>query len=205
MAQELASLSTRKKVYDEQVIQLRTERQKVEAEQEKLQADQLNFSNLKSDLTRKIELFDVQKDSSEKSAAEREERLENLKSRLEITQQNLAEVQNKSELLLTEKNDLDKLLTELSADLATLSESPEVVMERLRDEFVQLVEEEARISNEIVRNKAEITDLSRRQSEQDESVRENLTKFEKISQDLSEAQENLNTVKKRNRDPFSEI
>lgn len=54
-------------------------------------------------------------------------------------------------------------------------------MERLRDEFVQLVEEEARISNEIVRNKAEITDLSRRQSEQDESVRENLTKFEKKS------------------------
>ena len=104
-----------------------------------MQADQLNFSNLKSDLTRKIELFDVQKDSSEKSAAEREERLENLKSRLEITQQNLAEVQKKSELLLTEKNDLDKLLTELSADLATLSESPEVVMERLRDEFVQLV------------------------------------------------------------------
>ena len=196
VAQELASLSTRKKVYDEQVSQLRTERQKVEAEQEKLQADQLNFSNLKSDLTRKIELFDVQKDSSEKSAAEREERLENLKSRLEITQQNLAEVQKKSELLLTEKNDLDKLLTELSADLATLSESPEVVMERLRDEFVQLVEEEAQISNEIVRNKAEITDLSRRQSEQDESVRENLTKFEKISQDLSEAQENLNTVKK---------
>ena len=196
VAQELASLSTRKKVYDEQVSQLRTERQKVEAEQEKLQADQLNFYNLKSDLTRKIELFDVQKDSSEKSAAEREERLENLKSRLEITQQNLAEVQNKSELLLTEKNDLDKLLTELSADLATLSESPEVVMERLRDEFVQLVEEEAQISNEIVRNKAEITDLSRRQSEQDESVRENLTKFEKISQDLSEAQENLNTFKK---------
>lgn len=196
VAQELASLSTRKKVYDEQVSQLRTERQKVEAEQEKLQADQLNFSNLKSDLTRKIELFDVQKDSSEKSAAEREERLENLKSRLEITQQNLTEVQKKSELLLTEKNDLDKLLTELSADLATLSESPEVVMERLRDEFVQLVEEEAQISNEIVRNKAEITDLSRRQSEQDESVRENLTKFEKISQDLSEAQENLNTVKK---------
>lgn len=107
----------------------------------------------------------------------------------------------KSELLLTEKNDLDKLLTELSADLATLSESPEVVMERLRDEFVQLVEEEAQISNEIVRNKAEITDLSRRQSEQDESVRENLTKFEKISQDLSEAQENLNTVKKKSR-PF---
>lgn len=117
VAQELASLSTRKKVYDEQVSQLRTERQKVEAEQEKLQADQLNFSNLKSDLTRKIELFDVQKDSSEKSAAEREERLENLKSRLEITQQNLTEVQKRSELLLTEKNDLDKLLTELSADL----------------------------------------------------------------------------------------
>lgn len=196
VAQELVSLSTRKKVYDEQVSQLRTERQKVEAEQEKLQADQLNFSNLKSDLTRKIELFDVQKDSSEKSAAEREDRLKNLKSRLEITQQNLAEVQEKSELLLTEKNDLDKLLTELSADLATLSESPEVVMERLRDEFVQLVEEEAQISNEIVRNKAEITDLSRRQSEQDESVKENLTKFEKISQDLSEAQENLYTVKK---------
>ncbi|MCT1183133.1 chromosome segregation protein SMC [Lactococcus lactis] len=196
VAQELVSLSTRKKVYDEQVSQLRTERQKVEAEQEKLQADQLNFSNLKSDLTRKIELFDVQKDSSEKSAAEREERLKNLKIRLEITQQNLAEVQEKSELLLTEKNDLDKLLTELSADLATLSESPEVVMERLRDEFVQLVEEEAQISNEIVRNKAEITDLSRRQSEQDESVKENLTKFEKISQDLSEAQENLYTVKK---------
>ena len=95
VAQELASLSTRKKVYDEQVSQLRTERQKVEAEQEKLQADQLNFSNLKSDLTRKIELFDVQKDSSEKSAAEREERLENLKIRVEITQKNMTEVQKK--------------------------------------------------------------------------------------------------------------
>lgn len=90
----------------------------------------------------------------------------------------MAEVQ-KIRTFTDRKNDLDKLLTELSADLATLSESPEVVMERLRDEFVQLVEEEAQISNEIVRNKAEITDLSRRQSEQDESVRENLTKFEK--------------------------
>lgn len=159
---ELKQLSARKKEYDEQVGQLRRERQKVEAEQEKLQTDQLNFSNLKSDLTRKIELFDVQKDSSEKSAAEREERLENLKSRLLTVEQDLSEIQEKSEILLTEKNELDKLLTDLSADLATLSESPEVIMERLRDEFVQLVEKEAQISNEIVRNKAEIADLSRR-------------------------------------------
>ena len=191
---ELKQLSARKKEYDEQVGQLRRERQKVEAEQEKLQTDQLNFSNLKSDLTRKIELFDVQKDSSEKSAAEREERLENLKSRLLTVEQDLSEIQEKSEILLTEKNDLDKLLTDLSADLATLSESPEVIMERLRDEFVQLVEKEAQISNEIVRNKAEIADLSRRQSEQDESVRENLTKFEKISKDLFETQEKLTAV-----------
>ena len=100
---ELKQLSARKKEYDEQVGQLRRERQKVEAEQEKLQTDQLNFSNLKSDLTRKIELFDVQKDSSEKSAAEREERLENLKSRLLTVEQDLSEIQEKSEILLTEK------------------------------------------------------------------------------------------------------
>lgn len=192
---DLAGLSARKKTYDEEMALLRAKRQKVELEQEKLQADQLHFSNLKADLTRKIELFDVQKDSSQKSAHERQERLQTLTDKLSESEKMLTEVQNKSEKLLTEKVELEKSLTELSKDLSALSESPETLMERLRDEFVRLVEEEAELSNEIVRNKAEISTLSRQQSEQDESARENLTKFEKISTELAQAKEQMSLIK----------
>lgn len=61
---------------------------KVEQEQEKVQQDSLSLTELKSDLQHKIEVFDLQKSSSQKSAAERQERIEELDVKLqEVSQQ----------------------------------------------------------------------------------------------------------------------
>ncbi|MEY8513599.1 chromosome segregation protein SMC [Lactococcus taiwanensis] len=191
VTQQLTGLSARQKTYEDQLGDLRKQRRAVETEQENLQADQLNFSNLKADLTRKIELFDVQKDSSQKTEAERKQRLQVLNERKEAAHQSLAELKTKTAQLTAEKTQLDQQLTALSAELANLSENPETLMERLRDEFVRLVSQEAELSNEMVRNKAEIEQLTRQQSEQNESARENLIKFEKVSQQVAQVKANL--------------
>ena len=77
---------------------------KVEQEQEKVQQDSLSLTELKSDLQHKIEVFDLQKSSSQKSAAERQERIEELDVKLqEVSQQKETSEKKKAELKDKEK------------------------------------------------------------------------------------------------------
>ncbi len=190
----LTALSERQKDYDTALSELRDRRNVVEREQEKRRSESLTLTELKSDLTRKIELFDVQKNSSEKSAAEREARLTDLTEKIARLTADLTENEQKLAVLTDEKAALDEELGHLAEALANLSEAPETVIERLRDEFVQLVSQEAEFSNRIVKNTAEIENLTRRQLEADESTRENAEKFTAVSAELSEAEQQIKVL-----------
>ncbi|AYF99967.1 chromosome segregation protein SMC [Lactococcus allomyrinae] len=191
----LTGLTERKKVYDDELSELRKRRIEVEQEQEQCRNEQMTLSGLKAELTRKIELFDVQKDSSEKTALERENRLKQLIDRLTAMEEELSVLTEKQKLLLEEKTTLELALKKLSVELESLSDAPETVIERLRDEFVTLVGQEAEQSNIIVRNKAEIENLTRKQSEQDESTKENLAKFEKVNAELDQSEKAYEQLK----------
>lgn len=67
------------------------------------------------------------------------------------------------------------------------AESPETLAERLREDYLQLVQQEAEFSNQLTKNKAEYENISRRLVESDENAKENTEKFQTISADLTKA------------------
>ncbi|MFC4652841.1 chromosome segregation protein SMC [Lactococcus nasutitermitis] len=189
--ESLTELSKRQETYDAELTGLRTRRGVVEDEQEKLRAESLALTELKAELTRKIERFDLQKSSSEKSETERLERVSELNQKLSDLEKSLAEAEKNLTELSKEKLTVDDEIERLTAVLTDLSESPEVAMERLREEFVRLVAEEAELSNQMVRNKSEAENLTRQLAERDENSRERSEKLTTVSQELAEAEAEL--------------
>lgn len=191
---ELSALKSQQESYEEQLTNLKKARLKVEQEQEKVQQDSLALTELKSDLQHKIEVFDLQKSSSQKSAAERQERIEELDVKLqEVSQQKETSEKKKAELKDKEKAAQEQL-EQLEKELERFAESPETLAERLREDYLQLVQQEAEFSNQLTKNKAEYENISRRLVESDENAKENTEKFQTISADLTKAKTALGAL-----------
>ncbi|WP_096816918.1 chromosome segregation protein SMC [Lactococcus fujiensis] len=191
----LEELSSQQKAYDAELANLRHRKQETEEALENSRSESLTLTELKSDLTRKIELYDIQKNSSEQSAKEREDRLFELNEKLSALTQQQIDAQEKNELLNTNKEQIETALTKLKTEFSALSESPEVVMERLREEFVQLVSQEARYSNDRTKNQAEIDNLLEKMAERDESTKENAQKLSRISAELNQVKNDYEKIK----------
>ncbi|GBG96707.1 chromosome segregation protein SMC [Lactococcus termiticola] len=189
--QELAEQAKNQSAYEAEVAGLKARRSQVESDQEKLQAENFSLTELKNQLERQIERFDLEKSSSEKSQAEREERAKELGrqvSQLEAELESLIEKQAKLE---AEKSRLDQEILELEAEVQGFSESPEAASERLRTSYLELVEYEAERSNQLTRNQAELDSIRKRLSEQSESDKENQEKYEALRQELEKLEASL--------------
>ncbi|MFK4955194.1 chromosome segregation protein SMC [Lactococcus garvieae] len=191
---ELSALKSQQEGYEAQLTHLKKARLKVEQEQEKVQGDSLSLTELKSDLQHKIEVFDLQKSSSQKSAAERQARIEELDAKLlEVSQKKEASEKKKVELK-DKEYEAQEQLEQLEKELARFAESPESLAERLREDYLQLVQQEAEFSNQLTKNKAEYENISRRLVESDENAKENTEKFQTISADLTKTEAALETL-----------
>lgn len=61
--------------------------------------------------------------------------------------------------------------------MARFAESPESLAERLREDYLQLVQQEAEFSNQLTKNKAEYENISRRLVESDENAKKTQKNF----------------------------
>ncbi|WP_374285627.1 chromosome segregation protein SMC [Lactococcus sp.] len=193
--QALEALSSQQKQYDDELLTLRNKRNQVELEQEKIRQEALSLTELKADLTRKIELFDVQKNSSKESAKEREARLSELNTKLLNLSAQQKEATEKLSVLTAEKMTLDTKVSELTSQVDRLSEAPEVTMERLREAFVDLVNQEAQKSNVRTKNQAEIDNLLEKMAARDESTKENTAQLLSVSESLRSLKTTYDAVK----------
>lgn len=191
----LTEWSKKQDAYDQELMMLRQQRNQVETQQEKLQAEALSLTELKADLQRKIELFDVQKKSITQSKIEQEKRLTELSKRMTQLSETLSETNEKLIDLSEKKENLEEKISDLTVELANLTEDPEKVIERLRDAFVALMSEEAECSNTLVRNKAEIETLEQKRREQDATQQENSEKYEQVANELAITHEKLKKIK----------
>ncbi|EKF51484.1 chromosome segregation protein SMC [Lactococcus garvieae] len=188
---KLEELKLQQKDYEEEVVNLKRTRLKVENEQEKLQQNSLTLTELKADLQHKIEVFDLQKSSSEKTATERQARIDELGAKLLEARQKSEEVGNKKTQLIENEAKTQKQLLKLETELSRFSESPESLSERLREDYLKLVHHEAELSNNLTKNKAEHENISRRLTETNESARENSEKLQAITVELMNAEKAL--------------
>lgn len=195
ISQALLKLSDHKKTYDEQWESLRFARTKVETQQEALQKETLQLTELKSEVTRKIELFDVQKNSSQQSTKERKQHLSELNEKLSVLTAQEKSAHEKITQLTQEKNELEQKIKKLNQKQDALSEAPELVMERLRETYVDLVNQEAQLSNTKTKNQAELEHLIQKMSERNASTKENAQRLKDMTTALNEAQNENHKLK----------
>lgn len=193
---ELEELADKHKSYEEELVELKQKRATVEEEQEKIQSETLTLTTLKSDIQNKIEIFDLQKSNSEKNAEERQARLKDLKDKKKEVEHELASHQSKNGTLKEEEKAYKEKITKLEAELQSFSESPEAVMERVRDEYLKLVQKEADLNNQLTRNKADMENINRQISEQDESSQANQKKYDALSKEIESEESKHEALKK---------
>ncbi len=157
--QTLAQLDAAQEVFEREVLKLKHARSAVESEQEKLQAEILQLTTAKSDFQSKIDIFHSQAQMSQKSAAEREARISSLTSKLTDVSEALTSLTAKLTTNQAQKARLDAQIQTLQGKLDNFSENPEDVIERLRAEFVDLVNQEAQLSNAITKNTSELDNI----------------------------------------------
>ncbi|MDN5413640.1 MAG: chromosome segregation protein SMC, partial [Lactococcus raffinolactis] len=178
----LAQLDAAQEVFERDVLKLKQARSAVERDQEKLQAEILQFTTAKSDFQSKIDIFHSQAQMSQKSAAEREARIASLTSKLTEVSETLAILTDRLETNQAQKATLDAQIRTLQGKLDNFSENPDDVIERLRAEFVDLVNQEAQLSNAITKNTSEL-----------DNIRANAASKSDENQALAEKYNNLKT------------
>ena len=113
------------------------------------QASLLELTRLISDLERQIEVSKLESSQAANSRKENEERLKGLTEKLEAVQ---TEWQGKDEQLIDFAVKLEQnqqAIHKLEAEIEAFSDDPDQMIEKLRAEFVQLMQEEADLSNDL--------------------------------------------------------
>ena len=113
------------------------------------QASLLELTRLISDLERQIEVSKLESSQAASSRKENEERLKGLTEKLEAVQ---TEWQGKDEQLTDFAVKLEQnqqAIHKLEAEIEAFSDDPDQMIEKLRAEFVQLMQEEADLSNDL--------------------------------------------------------
>lgn len=192
---KLLSLTASQKAFEEEISRIKEKRIQTESEIEAAQTRALTLTELKSNSEKKIELFDAEKTLFEKSNAEKSVRIEELKERQKNLQDELLTNTEKFSKLSKEEKQLIVSVKQLTKDLDVFSESPEIAMERLRKDYLELVNHEASLSNNLTRNQIEVEAITARSAENDEDERETKSKLDIIVKKLEVARGKLNALK----------
>lgn len=180
---------------DRQLLDLKQKRREVERTQETLQEDLLKLTSAKSDFQSKIDIYKNQEEMSQKSVAERSERINLLSHKLEELTSELHQLKDKLTENQALKTTLAAQIQTLQNKLDSLSENPEEAIERLRTEFVALVNEEAQLSNAMTKHISELTTLIANAANRSDEQQVLSDKYSRLKSELSETSQHANDLK----------
>ncbi|MFV0555497.1 MAG: chromosome segregation protein SMC [Lactovum sp.] len=183
--QELSSLSEERKSFDLSIFKLKNRQSEIDKIRENQQTNLLNLNHLKSDFEKKIEIFDLQKINQEKTDKEKEKRLQDLFLSKKNIEGQLAESLKKFSELEKNKKEFKELVSKLSEELATFSESPEKQTEKIQELYLQEVNREAQLMNQLTKNEIEVNNFLQQQEDIKSSNKERFEKLQNQSEELS--------------------
>lgn len=160
--------------------QVKKDRQKLLARQEEDQQKILHLTTLISDLERKLDRQLLEDSQAETSRLERQERLEILASKEQDLQGQILGKRDRLAQLGQDLQTNQAQVADLEKKLAAFSENPDQLIENLRDQYVQLVQEEAEVSNHV-------TSLQGKIESQTQQLESQKSEFAKLQEDLQQA------------------
>ncbi len=186
----LTSYYQKREKLEEENQNLKKQRQDLQAEMAKDQGSLMDLTSLISDLERKLALSKLESEQVALNQQEAQVRLATLEDKRKVLSKEKAE---KEENLAQLEHNLiqnNQKLNRLEAELLAFSDDPDQMIELLRERFVALLQEEADVSNQLIRIENELENsrqLSQKQADQLEKLKEQLaTAKEKASQQRNE-------------------
>lgn len=180
--EDLALYYKERNQLEEENQSLKTKRHQVSDQLQSEQARLLDLTKLLSDVERRIDLHRLESSQNESSRQDAQERLELLGLKKETIQTQLVE---KEELLSSGREQLGILqehLADLDGKLAHFSETPEQIMEHLRETYVQMLHDEAEVSNQLTKAEQELEAQIKLQASQSDEL-------ERLSKETARVQE----------------
>ena len=147
--QSLSAYYSKRDQLEQENALLKEKRHDLQKQMADDQASLLELTRLISDLERQIEVSKLESSQAANSRKENEERLKGLTEKLETVQ---TEWQGKDEQLTDLAVKLEQnqqAIHKLEAEIEAFSDDPDQMIEKLRAEFVQLMQEEADLSNDL--------------------------------------------------------
>lgn len=149
--------------YHEQRRQFETENQTLKSKRQALteaiaetQTSILDLTRLTADLKGQLERHQLERDQSDKTKEEASQQLAQLEEKFEATQDELLTSQDRLGDLRHQLTQTAQDLTDLEAGLAKFAQTPDQVLESLREDYVQLMQQEADVSNKLTLLEAEV-------------------------------------------------
>ena len=196
----LTSYYQKRQELEEENQSLKKKRQDLQAQMAKDQGSLMDLTNLISDLERKLALSKLESEQVALNQQEAQARLTTLEDKRKTLSTEKTEKEANLAQLEKELAENNKELNRLEAERLAFSDDPDQMIELLRERFVALLQEEADVSNQLIRIENELENsrqLSQKQADQLEKLKEQLaTAKEKASQQKTELETAKEQVQK---------
>ena len=186
---DLAEVKEKLASYYEERHRLETENQELKQKRhqisDQISSDQqtlVDVTRLISDFERQIDLYTMESQQRSEKKEETEARLSELESLKEEAETSLDSVNKRQIELTRELETIAQDLTTIQTELEQFSEDPDTLIERLREDYVSLMQEEAKVSNSL-------TQVNHDMDSQSQALEAQAEEYKQSQADLLSAQE----------------
>lgn len=204
LKEDLASIKSDLSAYYEQRQQfekqnqaLKTKRHQLSEEIATKQAGLVDITKAISDLERQMDLIALESSQKEEKKQAATSQLAELKASQESLREELAQKENQLAKLDGELTATTAKIQKLQAELDRFSTDPDQVIEKLREEFVSLMQEEADLSNKLTMTQADIDNQKQLSESKSEELAQTQANLEALKAEAKDALESFEAARKQ--------
>ena len=204
LKEDLASIKSDLSAYYEQRQQFEKQNQALKEKRHQLseematkQAGLVDITKAISDLERQMDLIALESSQKEEKKQAATSQLAELKASQESLREELAQKENQLAKLDGELTATTAKIQKLQAELDRFSTDPDQVIEKLREEFVSLMQEEADLSNKLTMTQADIDNQKQLSESKSEELAQTQANLEALKAEAKDALESFEAARKQ--------
>ena len=204
LKEDLASIKSDLSAYYEQRQQfekqnqaLKTKRHQLSEEMATKQAGLVDITKAISDLERQMDLIALESSQKEEKKQAATSQLAELKASQESLREELAQKENQLAKLDGELTATTAKIQKLQAELDRFSTDPDQVIEKLREEFVSLMQEEADLPNKLTMTQADIDNQKQLSESKSEELAQTQANLEALKAEAKDALESFEAARRQ--------
>ena len=194
---DLSAYYEQRQQFEKQNQALKTKRHQLSEEMATKQAGLVDITKAISDLERQMDLIALESSQKEEKKQAATSQLAELKASQESVREELAQKENQLAKLDGELTATTAKIQKLQAELDRFSTDPDQVIEKLREEFVSLMQEEADLSNKLTMTQADIDNQKQLSESKSEELAQTQANLEALKAEAKDALESFEAARKQ--------